>query len=111
VTDASEGFVDAGPAASLAAGEMRLVHLPCGRPVAIYNVDGDFFATDDTCSHGQASLSDEGMLLEHKIICAWHGGAFDVRTGEALDLPCMDRIRSYAVVEQAGELRLQVQPK
>jgi nitrite reductase/ring-hydroxylating ferredoxin subunit len=90
--------------ADLGEGEMRLVHLPCGRPVAVYRVEGRYYATDDTCSHGQASLTDEGMLLEHKIICGWHGGAFDVRTGEALDLPCMDPIRAYAVTEQDGSL-------
>lgn len=103
----SDDLVPAGPAAGLPVGEMRLVHLPCGRPVAVYNVDGAFYATDDTCTHGQASLTDEGMLLEHKIYCGWHGGAFDIRTGEALDLPCMDAIRTYKVVERDGELLLE----
>jgi p-cumate 2,3-dioxygenase ferredoxin subunit len=103
----SETLSPAGSAADLADGDMRLVHLPCGRPVAVYRVDGAFYATDDTCSHGQASLTDEGMLLDHKIICGWHGGAFDVRTGEPLDLPCMDPIRAYAVRERDGELFLE----
>lgn len=100
-------LVAAGQAADLAEGEMRLIHLPCGRPVAVYHVNGAFYATDDTCTHGQASLTDEGMLLDHTIMCGWHGGAFDIRTGEALDLPCMDAIRTYRVVERDGELLLE----
>jgi p-cumate 2,3-dioxygenase ferredoxin subunit len=104
----SDTLVPAG-AADLPEGEMRLVRLPCGRPVAVYRVEGAFYATDDTCSHGQASLTDEGMLLEHKIFCGWHGGAFDIRTGEALDLPCMDAIRAYKVVERDGELLLETE--
>jgi nitrite reductase/ring-hydroxylating ferredoxin subunit len=99
----------AGSSTDLPPGEMRLVQLPCGRPVAVYNVDGEFYATDDTCSHGNSSLTDEGMLLEHKIICGWHGGAFDVRTGEAVDLPCMDAIRTYKVVDREGAIFLEME--
>jgi p-cumate 2,3-dioxygenase ferredoxin subunit len=99
----------AGSATDLPPGEMRLVQLPCGRPVAVYNVEGEFYATDDMCSHGEASLTDEGMLDEYKIICGWHGGAFDVRTGEAVDLPCMDAIRTYKVVEREGDIFLETE--
>ncbi|CAN5208146.1 bifunctional 3-phenylpropionate/cinnamic acid dioxygenase ferredoxin subunit [soil metagenome] len=100
-------LVPAGSAADLAEGEIRQVLLPCGRPVALYRVEGAVYATDDTCSHGQASLSDEGMLEGTKIICGWHLGAFDVTTGEALDQPCWEPIRTYGVVERDGELFLE----
>lgn len=99
-------LVPAGRADDLPDGEIRLAHLPCGRPVAVYNVEGKFYATDDTCTHGQSSLSDEGMLEGTKVICGWHLGAFDVTTGEALDLPCWEPIRTYGVVERDGELFL-----
>jgi p-cumate 2,3-dioxygenase ferredoxin subunit len=93
-------------AADLAEGEMRLTHLPCGRPIALYHVEGAFYATDDVCTHGKASLTDEGMLLGHQIHCGWHGGAFDIRSGEAVQLPCLDDIRTYKVIERCGELFL-----
>jgi p-cumate 2,3-dioxygenase ferredoxin subunit len=105
VTD-EQNLVAAGSAGDLAHEEMRLVTLPCGRPVAVYNLDGRFYATDDTCSHGQASLTDEGMIIEGKIHCGWHGGSFDIKTGEACDSPCVDPIRSWSVVERDGELFL-----
>jgi nitrite reductase/ring-hydroxylating ferredoxin subunit len=104
-----EPLVPVGTAA-LPEGEMRLARLPCGRAVALYRVEGVVYATDDTCTHGAASLTDEGMLIEHKIVCGWHGGAFDVRTGEALDLPCMDPIRTYEVVERDGDLFIAAPP-
>ena len=94
--------------ADLAPGEMRAVALPCAKSAALYNVDGVYYATDDVCSHGQSSLSDEGELEGHKIVCGFHYGSFDVRTGEAVDSPCWEAIRSYGVVERDGELFLQV---
>lgn len=100
--------VEAGNAADLAPGEIRAVTLPCGKLAAIYNVDGTFYATDDVCSHGQSSLSDEGELEGYKVVCGWHFGSFDVRTGEAIDSPCWESIRTYAVVERDGDLYLRV---
>ena len=64
--------------------------------IAIYNVDGTFYATDDLCSHGDASLAD-GLLEGCAIECPFHAGTFDVRTGEALTRPCVDKINAYPV--------------
>ncbi len=100
--------VEAGRAAELSPGEIRAVSLPCGKLAALYNVDGAFYATDDVCSHGQSSLSDEGELEGHKVVCGWHFGSFDVRTGEAIDSPCWEPIQTYNVVERDGALFLQV---
>jgi p-cumate 2,3-dioxygenase ferredoxin subunit len=93
----------------LAAGEIRAVALPCGKLAALYNVDGEYFATDDVCSHGQSSLSEEGELEGYKVVCGWHFGAFDVRTGEALDTPCWEPIKAYRVAERDGELFLELE--
>ena len=104
-----ETLIPAGSAADLDPGEMRAVDLPCGAKAALYNVDGTFYATDDTCSHGQSSLTEEGELEGKKIVCGWHFGSFDVTTGEALDSPCWEAIRTYKVVERDGELFLESQ--
>lgn len=63
--------------------------------LAVYNVEGDFFVTDDACTHGPASLSD-GTLDGHLIECDFHQGAFDVRTGEVAQPPCMIPVKAYA---------------
>jgi nitrite reductase/ring-hydroxylating ferredoxin subunit len=60
-----------------------------GRALAVFNVAGEFYVTDDTCTHGFASLA-EGRLEGHVITCPWHGGAFDVRSGRPVAAPCTD---------------------
>lgn len=81
---------------------MRQGELPGGHKVAIYNVDGDFYVTDDLCTHGQSSLSDEGMLDGKIVECSWHFGAFDVTTGEAVQMPCRDALRTWEVTVEDG---------
>ncbi len=64
---------------------------------AVYHVDGEFFVTDDQCTHGPGSLC-EGYLDGHVIECDFHNGAFDIRTGEVVAPPCMIPLKTYAVV-------------
>ena len=70
-------------------------------PIAIWNVDGSFYATADTCSHEEASLS-EGDLWGEVIECPLHGAQFDVRTGEVLSLPAVFPIATYPVKVEDG---------
>jgi len=63
---------------------------------AVYNVDGEFFVTDDACTHGPGSLS-EGYLDGDVIECNFHGGQFNVRTGEVVGPPCMVPVKTYKV--------------
>lgn len=72
-------------------------------PIAIYKVDGEYFATEDTCTHGDASLADglqEGFVIE----CPFHSGTFDIRTGKALTSPVSEDLRTYRVTLEGGEL-------
>jgi naphthalene 1,2-dioxygenase system ferredoxin subunit len=78
-----------------------------GRPIALYHVEGEFFATDDLCSHGQARLS-EGYLENGQIECPLHQGCFDVKTGRATAAPCSIPIRTYPVKVEEGHLYVQV---
>lgn len=71
--------------------------LTSGHKLAIYNVDGEFFVTDDTCTHGEASLSDDGTLDGAIVECGFHNGRFDVRTGKACAMPCTEPLRSWPV--------------
>ena len=84
------------------AGEIRPATLPDGRVIALYNVDGAIYATDDLCTHGEASLSDEGTLTGKIVECPWHSGTFDVTTGAALTLPCQVALKTYQVEQIDG---------
>lgn len=85
------------------AGEAHRVELGDGHVLAVYNVGNAFYATDDLCSHGAASLS-EGMLEDFQILCPFHLGAFDIRTGEATAAPCHIPIHAYRVSVVDGVL-------
>jgi nitrite reductase/ring-hydroxylating ferredoxin subunit len=78
-----------------------------GEEIAVYNVGGEFYATSDTCTHDEASLSD-GELFGHVVECPLHGARFDVRTGRALSLPAVYPVKSYPtrVVDGAVEVEL-----
>lgn len=85
------------PVADVAEGEALRVEVDGRPPLAVFRVDGRYYVTDDTCSHGEASLS-EGMLSEDgRIECPFHTGSFCLRTGEALTSPASVPIRVYPV--------------
>lgn len=91
--------------AALAAGEMLGVEVG-DKPIAIYNVDGDIFATDNLCTHAFAMLTD-GVLDGDIIECPLHGGCFKVKTGEGLGPPVPCNLKTYRtrVVGDAIEVR------
>ncbi|WNM23237.1 non-heme iron oxygenase ferredoxin subunit [Demequina capsici] len=75
------------------------------QPFAIVRAeDGEFYAIDDTCTHGQVSLS-EGDVEGCEIECWAHGGRFDFRTGAATELPALSPVKAYPV-RVDGELVL-----
>lgn len=92
-------------------GEIATAKHPGGLDLAIYNVDGEYYVTSDRCTHGAASLYDEGELRGHVVECAWHNGTFDVRTGAALTMPCRVPLRSFETKVVGDELYIQPRPR
>jgi 3-phenylpropionate/trans-cinnamate dioxygenase ferredoxin subunit len=64
--------------------------------VAVCNVDGQFYAIDDLCTHDGGSL-DQGELEGDQIECPRHGARFDVRTGAAVQLPAFEPVETHDV--------------
>lgn len=56
------------------------------RMVALFHVDGKYYALDDVCTHDGGPLA-EGELCDHQIACPRHGAKFDIRDGRALTMP------------------------
>ena len=77
-----------------------------GLTLAVFNVEGDFYVTDDHCTHGPGSLS-EGFLEGHEIECDFHQGCYDVRTGEVTSPPPMVPVKSYKVVVQGDHVMIE----
>ena len=70
-------------------------------PIAVFNVDGELFAVDDTCTHQDASFAD-GWLEGCHIECPLHASRFDLRTGQVTGPPAKRPIRTHTVSVQDG---------
>jgi biphenyl 2,3-dioxygenase ferredoxin component len=71
--------------------------------LAVFNLDGEFFVTDDACTHGPGSLS-EGYIEGDVVECNFHNGQFNIRTGEVAAPPCMVPIKTYRTVVEDGKV-------
>jgi len=91
---------------AVADGAIGTGDLPDGRRVAVYLVQGDVYATDDRCTHGNSSLIEDGCLEGYIVECGMHLGTFDVRTGEAVGPPCTRALRTYPVEIRDGQVML-----
>jgi|SRR5579875_3650472 3-phenylpropionate/trans-cinnamate dioxygenase ferredoxin subunit len=67
-----------------------------GQSVLLCNVDGDFYAIEDVCTHDGGAL-DQGELMGDRIMCPRHGAFFDVRSGDALTLPAIEPVQTFKV--------------
>lgn len=74
-----------------------------GLVLAVFNLGGRFFVTDDACTHGPGSLS-EGDIDGEVVECNFHQGAFHIPTGRVEAPPCMIPVRTYAVSVEGGRV-------
>ncbi|MBI1422588.1 MAG: Rieske 2Fe-2S domain-containing protein [Gammaproteobacteria bacterium] len=79
---------------TLAPGKMRCFDVN-GKRIILINVAGEFFATDEMCSHEEFPLW-YGALRGHFVECSLHGSCFDVRTGQPTEEPATQPIKTYA---------------
>ncbi len=78
-----------------------------GLILAVFNINGAFYVTDDTCTHGPGSLS-EGYITDDVVECDFHNGAFNIRTGEVAAPPCMIPLRTYRTIVEDGKVFIEV---
>ncbi len=98
----SDGFIEVARAGELQPGRMKRVDVR-GRRILLANVDGRICAADDTCTHEEASLS-TGVLEGPLVKCPLHGSRFNVCTGEALEEPAEENLRTYPVRLEGGRI-------
>ena len=92
---ASERWETVARVSDLAPGQMMYVEVD-EDPVCLINLNGEFFALCDICTHQDASLSD-GEVIGDEIECPLHGGAFDIRTGSPTSFPVVTPVETYRV--------------
>ena len=79
----------------LGPGEVK--HIEIGdEEIGVYNLDGEFYAISDVCSHSYARLSEGDIYPEEGIVeCPLHGAEFDIRTGKNLSFPAVSPVNKY----------------
>jgi len=75
--------------------------------IAVYRAKGQFYATQDLCTHERAYLSD-GVLIDCVVECPFHQGRFDVRSGAALTAPVFVPVKTYPIKVVDGKLYVNV---
>ena len=78
-----------------------------GLILAVFNLGGRFFVTDDACTHGPGSLS-EGYIEGDVVECNFHNGQFNIRTGAVVSPPCMVPIKTYPARVENGKVVIEV---
>ena len=104
MSDAAQ-WVTVARLADLGEGEVLGVEIG-DKSIALYNVDGEIFATDNICTHAFANLSD-GWLDGDCIECPLHAGRFNVRTGKALGPPVDEDIKVHQVRVVGNDVQVQ----
>jgi nitrite reductase/ring-hydroxylating ferredoxin subunit len=79
-----------------------------GVRIAVANADGRFFAIDDTCTHEQCSLAEEGTLEGTVVTCGCHGAQFDVTSGAVLAPPAFEPVKAYPLRIDQGNVVIEV---
>ncbi len=77
-------------------GESRKFTFAGRPPIALFRLEDGYFATDDTCTHAEGSLS-EGFIEGNCVICPVHPGEFDIRSGRACNFPAEKDLATYPV--------------
>src|SRR5439155_17040565 len=78
-----------------------------GQSIALFNVAGTFYAIDDTCPHSGGPLS-QGQVEGAKVTFSWHEANFELSTGKGLCGPAFENFRSYKVVVEGNEIKVEV---
>lgn len=77
--------------------------------IAVYRTEaGEWFASDDSCTHEQFSLGEESDVEDDEVVCPLHMARFDLRTGTALCFPATIALRMHEVVVEGDEVHVVV---
>jgi len=106
IPDNGGAWVAVAKAAEIAPGAMKAIETN-DRNIALYNVGGTFFATDNECTHAYAMLTD-GTMDGGIIECPLHGGAFEIATGKGQGAPIFCDVKCYPVRVSGADVEVQV---
>jgi 3-phenylpropionate/trans-cinnamate dioxygenase ferredoxin subunit len=101
------GLAKAAQAGDIKPEDRKIVEVE-GEFIAIFNVDGQYYAIEDICSHDDGSVA-EGELEDYEIVCPHHGARFDIRDGRVLSFPAITPIWSYPVKIEGSDILIEIE--
>jgi 3-phenylpropionate/trans-cinnamate dioxygenase ferredoxin component len=104
VSRTADGFVTVAKVGEIPEGGVKIVRLD-DQSVAVFHVDGGYFALEDVCTHDGGPLA-EGTIEGHVVECPRHGARFDIRTGAVLCLPATTPVPTYEVRVEGDEIQV-----
>jgi|SRR6516225_3405753 nitrite reductase/ring-hydroxylating ferredoxin subunit len=78
-----------------------------GRHIALFNIDGTYYAIDDTCPHRGGPLS-EGEVAGTTVTCPWHHARFDLKTGDVVNPPAEVGVSRYNVRVVGSDVEIEI---
>ena len=109
VTGENLEWVTVATTEQLPSGSRRILEID-GQPVAVFNINGEYYAIADVCSHDDGPVA-EGELEGYEIECPRHGARFDVRDGKVLSFPAIVDIPAYPVKVEGEEILIGLPPE
>jgi 3-phenylpropionate/trans-cinnamate dioxygenase ferredoxin subunit len=88
------------------AGQRKMVKVG-GKRIALFNIEGNYYAIDDTCTHKGGPLS-EGQVAGTTVTCPWHHSIFDLRTGDAMTPPTEVGVCTYNVRVVDDDIEIEI---
>jgi 3-phenylpropionate/trans-cinnamate dioxygenase ferredoxin subunit len=78
-----------------------------GRRIALFHLNGRYFALADACTHRGGPLS-EGRVEDDEVVCPWHGARFDIRTGRVTGQPAIEDVATFQTRVVGGEIEVEL---
>jgi len=100
------GFLKAAEIRDVPAGQGKMFNVG-GKHIALFNIEGTYYAIDDTCTHKGGPLS-EGEVEGSNVTCPWHGAIFDVITGEVVRPPAPIAVSRYNVRVGGDDIEIEI---
>jgi len=101
------GKIIVGKVSDIPSGKLQKVTVD-GKDILVTNIDGNFYACDDTCTHAGASLA-EGTLEGGVVTCGWHGAKFNCASGKLEKFPAKIRdLKSYKTLVEADNVFVEI---
>lgn len=99
-------FIKVATTDEMAAGAIKQVEAN-GKSIALFNLDGDFYAIGNECTHRGGPLA-EGFVEGESVTCPWHGAQFSIKTGAVEGAPAVKPVVKYNVRVQGPDIEVEV---